>query len=127
MLVILLAAWSYLLVLRHNRRAEPVVPVRRIEPARPLRPRSDTAAAQFGARASRVPVVPEREAPTATGSGVAGPGVGAAGAAEPRPAGGEPEPAPGLLGPLPSVPQPRRAEEPAAAVDLTGPPEAAAL
>ncbi len=121
MLVILLAAWSYLLVLRHNRR-EPVLPVRRIEPAKPLRPRSDTAAAQFGARASRVPVLPEREAPTATGSG-----AGGAEAAEPRPAGGEPEPAPGLLGPLPSVPQPRRAEEPAATVDLTGPPEAAAL
>jgi prolipoprotein diacylglyceryl transferase len=99
MLVILLAAWSYLLVLRHNRRAEPVVPVRRIEPAKPLRPRSGTAAAQLGQAASP-----------------------AAGLVTPEPMAG-PEPGPAASGLVPEVPAPRR---PADSAELAGPPEAVA-
>jgi prolipoprotein diacylglyceryl transferase len=134
MLVILLAAWSYLLVLRHNRRPEPILPVRQIEPAKPLRPRSDTAAAQFGTRAGRVPVVPEQDGPAAgragsgeAGSGAAGSGAVSSLASEPGPAGAEPGLAPGLLGPVPGVPLPRASEESEVVADLAGPPEAAAL
>jgi prolipoprotein diacylglyceryl transferase len=130
MLVILLAAWSYLIFLRHSRRPVQVLPIRPPGPVKPLRPRSNTAAAQVGtsgslavADAAAGPGTAESGVPE---SGVPEPGAAGTGTAEARAKSDEPEPAPGLLGPRPSVPQPRRSEEPAAAADRTGP-EAAAL
>jgi prolipoprotein diacylglyceryl transferase len=84
MLVVLVAAWSYLLVVRHSRRQRPA---ERAEadrrPARPLRPRSGSAVA---AQAEQVVAGPDPVRLAATESTAAG-AAGAAGSVADEPAG----------------------------------------